>query len=272
MLSVFSFRRPDGKKNFGDDVSRDLVAKILGVPVCWQKQYKADINGIGSNLQSMASVKMRRQFFLRQLLGRKYYIWGSGNISNNKILLPHSNILALRGPLTHKTIQNISGVNCIPYGDPGILFGRYWPPKKSAIFNTGLVLHYKDSHLSCDIKKRYPEIKVIRTDQDPSIVLNEISLCRKVISSSLHGLIAADSYSIPNMKVEFHQPLKGGNFKFEDYALGVDRPLYKTYKISHLSELNSFIHNRDELYTSIKQSALLSACDRLEDSLKQVLS
>lgn len=269
MLTVFSFRRPYGQKNFGDDVSLELVSRVLKTPVLWQKQYKADINGIGSNLQSLATANMRRRFFIQQIFGKKSYIWGSGNISNNQISLPHKNILALRGPLTHKTIKNISHKVSIAYGDPGILFGRYWPKTSQAVFDVGLVLHYKDCHLSCDIKKLYPEIKIIRADQDPSIVLDEITMCRAIMSSSLHGLIAADSYEIPNMKVEFGQPLKGGSFKFEDYAFGVDRPIYQTHKILCLNDIKALIENRGEMYTTIRNSNLVSACDRLEACLKE---
>ena len=269
MLTVFSFQRPNGQKNFGDDVSLELISRILKLPAVWEKQHKADINGIGSNLQSMTTVKMRRRFFLRKIFGKRQYIWGSGNISNYKISLPHDNILALRGPLTHETIVNIPHNKFTTYGDPGILFSRYWPKISPATFDIGLVLHYKDSRLSHNIKELYPEIKIIRADQDPSVVLHEITTCKTIMSSSLHGLIAADSSKIPNMKVEFDQPLKGGTFKFEDYALGVGRPIYKTHKILNLPDIRALIKNRIELCTTINNSALTAACDRLENRLKE---
>ena len=272
MLTAFSFRRPFGKKNFGDDVSRELIEYILRKPVVWQKQYKADINGIGSNLQSMATARMQMRFSLRQLFGKKSYIWGSGNISNEKISLPHKNILALRGPLTHKTIENIHNDQNIIYGDPGILFGRYWPKLKPISFNIGLVLHYKDCHLYDGIRRLYPEIKVIRADQSPATVLEEISMCGSIMSSSLHGLVAADSYQIPNMKVEFNQPLKGGDFKFEDYALGVNRSAYKTYRIFNLADIRLLVDEISTLCTLIDASMLELVCDRLENCLKDALN
>ena len=41
--------------------------------------------------------------------------------------------------------------------------------------------------------------------------------CEAIISSALHGLIAADSFFFPNRWIKLSDNLMGGDFKFNDY-------------------------------------------------------
>mgnify|MGYP000288702261 CR=1 FL=1 len=54
-------------------------------------------------------------------------------------------------------------------------------------------------------------------------VAKEITKCRSIISSSLHGIIAAHAYNIPAAWVNFGI-MKGDGIKFEDHylSLGLD--------------------------------------------------
>ena len=47
--------------------------------------------------------------------------------------------------------------------------------------------------------------------------VDELVSCEMIFSSSLHGLIIADAYNIPNRRVIFGNKLIGGDFKFNDY-------------------------------------------------------
>src|SRR5690606_5762303 len=67
-------------------------------------------------------------------------------------------------------------------------------------------------------------IKLIDVRRPPREVLREIGSCRLVLSESLHGLIAADAFEIPNIWVVPNPEMIGGTFKFNDYFSALDAP------------------------------------------------
>ena len=52
---------------------------------------------------------------------------------------------------------------------------------------------------------------------NPLHCAKKIAECETVISSSLHGLIAADSFGIPNLQMVLSNNIVGGLFKYNDY-------------------------------------------------------
>ena len=55
--------------------------------------------------------------------------------------------------------------------------------------------------------------------------------------TSLHGLIVADAYGIPNARVNISNKLIGGDFKFKDYCLSVGREIDLGYQLTDETEL-----------------------------------
>jgi len=52
-------------------------------------------------------------------------------------------------------------------------------------------------------------------------VISEIAKCRRIVTSSLHGTIVADSFGIPRqveLPPRLLQEKEGGSFKYNDYA------------------------------------------------------
>jgi len=67
--------------------------------------------------------------------------------------------------------------------------------------------------------------KLIDLRDEPHHVIEQIAQSELVISSSLHGLIVADSFRVPNLHLVVTNELLGDGFKFDDY--------YSIYDIPH---------------------------------------
>ena len=66
-------------------------------------------------------------------------------------------------------------------------------------------------------------ILIIQATGQVQNVIQSICLCKKIISSSLHGIIVAESYGIPATWLEISGMVEGYGFKFYDYYLGSGR-------------------------------------------------
>jgi hypothetical protein len=70
-----------------------------------------------------------------------------------------------------------------------------------------------------------PHARLINVrDPDVLATVRTIASCDFVVSSSLHGLIAADAFGIPNVWVRWSDRVAGGSWKFLDYFRSVGRP------------------------------------------------
>lgn len=145
-------------------------------------------------------------------------IWGSGLIRDIFVTLPKVNVLALRGPLTAHRCNLDTDV----YGDPGILMSRIYQPKTQKIYDRGYTPHYIDQ----DIFKQKPlkENELFIDVLQPHYkVIDQINQCKEIVSSSLHGIVLAESYGIPAIYTKYSDNVIGGEFKFKDYLLGTGR-------------------------------------------------
>ncbi len=71
-----------------------------------------------------------------------------------------------------------------------------------------------------------PEVvlRFINPRHPPLEVVAEIGACKRIVTSSLHGMITADAFGIPR-RVEISPALlnetEGGDFKFRDYSASI---------------------------------------------------
>lgn len=120
--------------------------------------------------------------------------------------------LAVRGKLTADCLK----VN-VPLGDLGLLASRVWI-KEPARFNIGVVRHYVDDN-------EYPFADIVIDATEPvEQVIKKISSCRVIMSSSLHGIIVADSYGIPNMRIARDDVITG-DWKWLDHKSALIKPI-----------------------------------------------
>jgi pyruvyltransferase len=87
-------------------------------------------------------------------------------------------------------------------------------------YDVGLVPHQIDYDWTVS---QFPNYHVINlTTDDPIKTAKEITKCRRIISSSLHGIICAHSFGIPAAWISSHNRLKGDGIKFEDYYASIN--------------------------------------------------
>lgn len=154
------------------------------------------------------------------------YIVGSGKLFENSRLGSFGStakILALRGPLS---ARGFSGNFTL--GDPGILANELIEPIKKQ-WDLGIVPHWRDTELVSRFKKLIPNkfsIKVINPLDPPLKVISEIGASRRIVTSSLHGMIVADSFGGIPRRVELCEKManEGGLFKFRDYSASIRMP------------------------------------------------
>lgn len=155
-------------------------------------------------------------------------VWGSGSIASSLNLINVSpKILAVRGPLTRELILK-NKIDCPEvYGDPALLLPMIYSPTVAKKYKLGVVPHYVDRE-SDFIKycRHNKDIKVIDVqNRNIEDFINQILECEIIMSSSLHGLIIADSYRIPSVWIELSKKVIGNGFKFKDYYASIGRDI-----------------------------------------------
>lgn len=153
-------------------------------------------------------------------------IVGAGLLWDERKNFPMDGTLALRGKLTK---DRLGVTKDIPLGDPGLLVSRILPmPAASASSekSIGILPHWKDyASPRLDAYRNNPRYKIINPRCEVLFAAREICSCSAIIASSLHGLIIADSYGIPNIRLEFgSKQVDTNDFKYRDYysALGCE--------------------------------------------------
>lgn len=144
----------------------------------------------------------------------KMIVLGSGTVHTKHKLNSNADYKFVRGPLTRKRIIECGGSCPEIYGDPALLLPLFCNESKKE-FDVGITPHYVDYEL---VKNSFPDFKIINLENtNPLDVAKEITKCRTIISSSLHGIIAAHAYGIPAAWVKFSNNIKGDNIKFKDH-------------------------------------------------------
>ena len=195
--------------NFGDLLAPWLVAKMSGRDVEFAPKGKAAYVTIGSILSYVTN---------------DCIVWGTGSFGTetNAQISSGATYLAVRGPLTRNKLANMKIPCPRIYGDPALLVPDYYRPEVPVTHEVGVVLRWSETERN--EKFDIPGAKKIFFGSDDiEGTIDAMLSCKRIVSSSLHGLIVADAYGIPNAWLDSHTP-KGKEFKYWDYLLSVDKP------------------------------------------------
>lgn len=157
--------------------------------------------------------------------------WGSGLIGDSKFKFHGVNLFyGVRGPWSRRYLALRHGINTPVVKDPGLLLPAIVPRphyEESEMIEIGLFLHEVD----------YPVFEKTRfataIDSDHVVsnwghfdkTIAKLLRFKRIISSSLHGVIFAHAYGIPCLSLAFGDKVIGGDFKFVDYyhSIGYDQ-------------------------------------------------
>ena len=133
------------------------------------------------------------------------------------------NPLILRGKLSHEVLERVNKkkYSGVVYGDLGLLSSYLLEKKVGKRYAVGIVPHkfdYDNPKIEFLVRS-IPNSVLLDLREPPLETLNKIAECETIVSSSLHGLVAADSLGIPNMRIKLsnHGFDFDVDFKFDDY-------------------------------------------------------
>jgi len=223
--------------NMGDLLNKDMLEPLFHIKIQRVERHDSNISAIGSSLlpalrsRALYSINLKKrikQGVIKTFNIDPLYIWGTGFMNyktqeDNIIQLRNTKFLSLRGNLSKCRVERVIGKKLnIPTGDGGLLVDRWIgkiPPKK---YRIGIIPHYKEkeSPIVSEMRNKYSDSVIIDLGKKPIDVVKEIASCETILSSSLHGLIVADSFHIPNKHIllyPYGERMLGDGFKFADY-------------------------------------------------------
>lgn len=226
-LKLKTYPNIDPTKNWGDILSKFLIEYFSGKKLKKEDVFYFDdasymldkngkIVGIGSSMKYVRPDD---------------YVWGTGCIDEHNIGDKPKKIYSVRGPHTRDILLKRGWDVPEIYGDPALLFPRVYKPKVGKKYQYGLIPHCVD-FFSVDGLKAINRaeslgIKIINITAGVYEFIDQLLECENILSSSLHGLIAADAYGIPNHRVKLSNLIHGGHFKYMDYYSSVNRKDYQ---------------------------------------------
>ena len=159
----------------------------------------------------------------------KSIIYGSGIIDPEKgVVGVPEKVISVRGPKTRDVLLK-SGIECPEvYGDPALLLPVFYKPKLASDKGRIIIIPHMNTSIK-EVKKSCDGIIsdsciLSLTDYNRwTDIVDAICSAKFVVSESLHGLIVAETYGIPNVWVEFKDHPDYWDFKYNDFYASINK-------------------------------------------------
>lgn len=233
--------------NFGDALNPVMVQDFFGMEIVNSIPIKTDALCIGSLLETLLYTPQKgwyggrlKRSYLKYYWRKPVKIWGTGFIQEAKstpeFMIRRLDVHAVRGKLTLERLRNITGkpLTNVVLGDPGLLAAKLIDISKiTPKYDLGIIPHYVDQQSELLQRIQVKNSLMIDICTTPVAFLQQVASCKHIISSAMHGLIAADSLGIPNIRMVLSDKITGGDYKFNDYysAFGLN-----SHPCIHLAE------------------------------------
>lgn len=196
--------------NFGDYLSKVIVERMLGRSVTH------------GSLKSQEQLLFAAGSILHYARNGDV-IWGSGFRENplEENRFHKIDVRAVRGPVTRNYLLQM-GIACPEvYGDPAVLTAYLFPEfqKEEPIYDYIIIPNIGEKDCFTLYKN------VVLPIEPWDVIIKKMLKSRLVVSSSLHGIIVAESYGVPArlLKMTWLEKL----IKYEDYYQSTGRPDFK---------------------------------------------
>ncbi|MGN1152904.1 MAG: polysaccharide pyruvyl transferase family protein [Candidatus Gastranaerophilaceae bacterium] len=268
-----------GEPNFGDMLNIDICREIFNInPVetCPEDCEAVFIGSVLDDFLYKHTFKYTKKF--QNLYNQEpIRIWGSGFItSQNKFVKRKFNLpetyfrrfqaYAVRGLESRNRLEAIQNqkLNNVPLGDPGLLASLLLKKQPTKKYKIGIIPHHLELNMAewNILKENIKDSVIIRVNDSPLKTIEMIAQCETIISSAMHGLIVADSFNIPNIRIVASNKLIGGDYKFNDY-----------YSAYNLTDNKYLILGKDKIddniHEFINNNYRVKKCDvnKIKDSL-----
>ena len=249
------------ENNWGDALNPILIENMTGKkPILSTEVFNIKKNKVYCVIGSILEIPSEKNLV----------VWGSGFISSDsQFKVKPKEIHAVRGPRTRELILN-NGIYCPEvYGDPAMLYPCFYKPEIEKKYKLGIIPHYVDQNNPLlNLFKNEPSVLIIDMLSGIRKVVDDICSCEIIASSSLHGIIAADSYGIPSIWIEFSKEVKGDGFKFYDYFESVGRESEVPLTITQNTMIKEIIDHYKDYKVELDMDKLIDSCPFISDEKK----
>lgn len=210
MVSLYSWAPDDGRRNFGDHLSRIIVAAV------------AAERGFTLEDETPAATTMLAVGSILHFARDGDVIWGSGvngKVDPAELKARALDIRAVRGPKTAAVLSKLGMTVPAVYGDPALLVPRYFGQRFRRPDRRESFIVLPNLH---DLTLIEPAPHVVSPLWGWNRCIERILGADMVVASSLHGLILAEAFGIPARMLRLSDT--ESTFKYDDYAQGTGRP------------------------------------------------
>lgn len=273
-INLFWYKYNNGNGNFGDELNPYIIKHLTGKTIKYLpipdtrirrllKLMKRTIRrsiSFDNFIYVIQSLKYRKYYVaigsvISIVNGKNCHVWGAGLVHKNS-KIKNCKFHAVRGEITRKRIKEL-GFNVPPaIGDPALLLPIIYQPSSEIKYDLGIIPHYiQMPDLLKECVRNENNVLIIDLLNDIETVIEQISSCKKTISSSLHGLIVSHAYGIPSLWCNLGESsLAGDDIKFDDYFSSVDIPFYKRREIDLKGD---FILQSNKLFNNFSRFSLI---------------
>lgn len=230
----------DAYPNFGDALSPFIVRYFSKKEVIFKDTYCGLLSFVRQFVKSLIDFDFTRlksiQYpFERTLVAigsmirygnPNSVIWGAGFMNQDEPFYG-GKVYAVRGKYTQMKIIDMGYKSTDVLGDPALLLPLILPPASNKNFDIGIIPHFSETdYFNKTFGDKYKIIDLGTRDIEG--VVNEITSCNYILSTSLHGIIVAHAYGIPALWIKKGYIATDG-IKFLDYFSSVNIPEYEGF-------------------------------------------